>query len=118
MRLTVRELVFMTLSNDLHPSVRKRLTEVVQLLQVYARLCELEITSMEAEGEKLPVFNAREALDVGLPDDTREKVQEWVIGEQEKAECREEDEWVLREVATIAESRGYDASVLHHFGEQ
>src|SRR5215211_2532052 len=47
-RLMVRELLDLTLSNDLHPLIRKRLTEVVQLLQVYCRLVELEL----AAGEK------------------------------------------------------------------
>ena len=47
-RLLVRDIVELTITNDLNPSVRKRLTEVVQLLQVYARLAELEI----AVGEK------------------------------------------------------------------
>ena len=108
----------MTLANDLHPSVRKRLTEIVQLLQVYARLAELEIASMEAEGRKLPIFNAREVLDVGLPEDTRGKVQEWVIGEQERERQKEEGERILKEVAALAESRGYDASALQCFSEQ
>ena len=48
-RLLVWDLVEMTVSNELHPTVRKRLTEVVQLLQVYCRLAELEL----AAGEKL-----------------------------------------------------------------
>ena len=112
MRLTVRELVEMTVSNKLHPLVRKRLTETVQLLQVYARLAELEIASMQAEGKKLPVFNAREVLDVGLPEGTKEKVQEWAEGEQEKAERTKEGERVLEEVAALAESRSHDATPI------
>ena len=114
-RLTVRNLVEMAVSNELHPLVRKRLTEIVQLLQVYARLSELEITSMGTEGKKLPVFNARAALDVGPPEDTKEKVQEWVEGEEEKAERRKEDERVLKEVAALAESRGYDAECVRRY---
>ena len=116
-RLTVRELVEMVVSNELHPLVRKRLTEVVQLLQVYARLAELEITSMEAEGKKLPVFKAREVLGMGLPEDTAGRVREWVEGEQEKVERKEEGERVLKEVAALAESRGYDAEGLRRFME-
>ncbi len=72
---------------------------------------------MEAKGEKLPVFNAREVLDVGLPEGTKEKVQEWTEGEQEKAERTKEGERVLREVATLAESRGYDAKDVRYFTE-
>ena len=114
MRLTIRELVFMALANDLHPLVRKRLQEVVQLLQVYARLAELEITSMQAEGKKLPTFNAREALDMGLPEGTKEKVQEWVEDERERVRKRE-GERVLKEVAALAESRGHDAGDVRRF---
>ena len=114
-RQTVKELIFLTISNELHPLVRKRLTEVVQLLQTYARLTELEIASMEAEGKKLPVFNAREVLDLGLPGDTAGRVREWAEGEQEKAERREEGERVLKEVAGLAEGRGYDAGDMRRF---
>ncbi len=35
----------------------------------------------------------------GLPEDTKEKVQEWVEGEEEKAERQKEGEQVLKEVA-------------------
>ena len=116
-RFLVRDLVEMTLSNELHPLARKRLTEVVQLLQVYARLAELEIASMEAEGKKLPVFKAREVLGMGLPEDTKEKVRDFAQTEQEKAERTKEGERVLREVAAL-EEQGIDASALRHFIEQ
>src|SRR5918995_6758158 len=46
-RLMVRELLEVTLSGDLDPVVRKRLAEVVQLLQSYCRLAELEIAAGE-----------------------------------------------------------------------
>ena len=72
---------------------------------------------MQAEGKKMPVFNAREALDVGLPEDTKEKVQEWVEGEQEKAERRKEGERALKEVAAL-EEQGMDASSLGYFTNQ
>ena len=114
-RLTVRDLVEMVVSNELHPLVRKRLTEVVQLLQVYARLAELETTAMEIQGEKPPTFNARETLDVSLPEGTKEKAQEWAEGEQEKVERKEEGERVLKEVAALAESRGYDTEDVRRF---
>ena len=116
-RLTVRKLLDLTVSNELHPLVRKRLTEVVQLLQVYARLAELEIASMGAEGKKLPVFNAHELLDMGLPEDTKKKVHEWAEGEQEWERRREEGRQVLKEVAALAESRGHDAGDVRHFME-
>ncbi len=116
-RLTVRKLLDLTISNELHPLVRKRLTEVVQLLQVYARLAELEIASMQAEGKKLPVFRAGEVLDIALPSGTKEKVRGFAQAEQEKAERQKEGERVLREVAAIAESRGHDTSALRHFSE-
>jgi hypothetical protein len=56
-RLMVRELLEVTLSGDLDPVVRKRLAEVVQLVQSYCRLAELEVTSDEA-----PRFPAKTTL--------------------------------------------------------
>ncbi len=73
---------------------------------------------MEAKGEKLPVFNAREILDIGLPEGIAGRIREWAEGEQEKAERTKEGERVLREVAALAESRGYDISSLRYFSEQ
>src|SRR5215217_7532145 len=70
-RLLVRDIVELTITNELHPLVRKRLTEVVQLLQVYARLAELEI----AAGEK------PSAGEMVLPEDTAERVKNWAEGE-------------------------------------
>jgi hypothetical protein len=83
-RLLVRDLVEMTVSNELHPLVRKRLTEVVQLLQVYARLAELELNAGERP----------RADDVALPEGTLERIREWAEGqetkEREKKELEEE----------------------------
>ena len=79
-RLLVRDIVDMTVSNELHPLVRKRLTEVVQLLQVYCRLAELEL----AAGER-PTPGA-----VALPHDTGEHIREWAEGEEAKVQEREE----------------------------
>lgn len=70
-RETVRDLVYLTVTNELHPNAKKRLIEIVQLLQVYARLTELE----KVAGEEGPKFGP---LPVALPADTGEKVREWV----------------------------------------
>jgi len=78
-RLMVRDLVETTVSGDLHPTVKKRLTEIAQLLQVYARLAELEI----AAGERL------RAGDVALPEDTGQRVRQWTEGEAEREKQRE-----------------------------
>ena len=77
-RLLVRDIVELTITNELHPLVRKRLTEIAQLLQVYCRLAELEIVS----GEK-PKLG-----DVTLPEDTPEKAKEWAEGEAEREKQR------------------------------
>src|SRR5215208_6227763 len=69
-RLLVRDIVELTITNDLNPLVRKRLTEIVQLLQVYARLAELEI----AAGER------PRAGDVALTEDMGERVKGWAEG--------------------------------------
>ncbi len=52
---------------------------------------------------------------MGLPEDTKEKVQEWVEGEQERERQKEEGERVLREVAALAEGRGYDAGDIRRY---
>ena len=77
-RLMVRELLDRALSNELHPPVRNRLTEITQLLQVYCRLVELELTV----GEK-PAPG-----DVSLPEGTSERVTEWMEGEEAKVQVR------------------------------
>src|SRR5918994_140991 len=79
-RLLVRDIVELTISGDLDSLIRKRLTEIAQLLQVYARLAELEI----AAGEK------PRAGDVVLPDDTAGRVREST--ESEEARVRERKE--------------------------
>jgi hypothetical protein len=79
-RLMVRELLEVTLSGDLDPTIRKRLAEVVQLVQSYCRLAELEISAGERP----------KAGDVKLPEDTGERVKEWAEGEAEREKQREE----------------------------
>ena len=78
-----RDLVETTVSGDLHPTVKKRLSEVVGLLQVYSRLAELEI----AAGD-VPRFPGKGYL--AMPEDTVEKVREWAEGEETKVREREE----------------------------
>ena len=80
----------LTITNELHPLVRKRLTEVVQLLQVYARLAELEI----AVGEKL------RAGEVVLPEDTAKMAKEWAEGEAVRDKQREVFMGKLRDLGT------------------
>jgi len=77
-RLLVRKLVEMTVANELHPLVKKRLTDVVGLLQTYARLAELEINA----GEK-----PRKG-DVALAEDTGERIAGWAEGEEAKVRER------------------------------
>ena len=99
-RLMVRELLDLTLSNELHLQVRKRLTEVVQLLQTYARLAELEL----AAGEK-PAPDT-----VYLPGDTKERVQAWA--ESEEAEMREREE-LVEELSAAMQAHGHDPTSIH-----
>jgi hypothetical protein len=98
-RLPVRELVQMTVSGELHPTVRKRLTEVVQLLQTYARLAELEL----AAGEK-PARG-----DVSLPEGTPERAREWAEGED--AEVREREE-LVSELSVAMRAHGHDPTPI------
>ena len=98
-RLLVRDLVETTISNELHPTVRKRLTEVVQLLQTYARLAELEL----AAGEK-PRLG-----DVSLSGGTKERVSEWVEGEDAKVR---EEEALMDELSQAMMARGHDPTPI------
>jgi hypothetical protein len=78
----VRELVETTVSGDLDPVVRKRLTDITQLIQSYCRLAELEVASGDA-----PRFPGRGYA--ALPGDTSEKAKERAEGEAEKEHQRE-----------------------------
>jgi hypothetical protein len=82
MRLMVRDLVETTVSNELDLGVKKRLTELAQLLQVYCRLAELEL----AAGGRPKLSEPGE---YGLLRDTAEKVREWAGREAEKARFME-----------------------------
>jgi len=73
-RLMVRELLELTLSGDLDPLVRKRLAEVVQLVQSYCRLAELEI----AAGER------PRTGEVALPEDMPERARERAEGDKQR----------------------------------
>jgi len=73
-RLMVRELLEVTLSGDLDPAIRRRLAELVQLVQSYCRLAELEIAAGESP-------KARDAV---LPEDVEERIKEWAEGEAER----------------------------------
>ena len=98
-RLLVRELLDLTLSNELHLQVRKRLAEIVQLLQTYARLAELEL----AAGEK------PRPGDVSLPGDTPERVREWAEGEEAK---EREREGLVDELSKAMKVHGYDPTPI------
>ena len=98
-RLMVRELLDLTLSNELHLQVRRRLAEVVQLLQAYARLAELEL----AVGER------PRPGDVSLPESTPERVTEWAEGEEVK---EREKEALVDELSQAMKALGYDPTPL------
>jgi hypothetical protein len=94
-RELILELLERTITDRLSVVVRKRLTEIVQLLQCYLRAAELELRATE---EPL-----KSDLDVaGL------KAQ--VLGRIEELEARErEREALLSELIPAMETRGYDA---------
>ena len=98
-RLLVRELLDLTLSNDLHPLIRKRLTEVVQLLQVYCPLSELEL----AAGEK-PTSG-----DIALPEDAEERIREWAGVEEAKVRERER---LVEDLSQAMEAQGHDPTPI------
>jgi hypothetical protein len=94
-----KELVETTISNELHPMVKKRLTEIAQLLQTYCRLAELEL----AAGEW------RRADDVALPEDTGKRIRGWAEGEETKEREREELE---EEISRAMSARGHDPTPI------
>jgi len=98
-RLLVRELVEMTVANELHPLVRKRLAEVVQLLQVYARLAELEISAGERP----------RAGEMALPEDTSERIAGWAEGEEANVREREE---LVDELSQAMRTHGQDPTPI------
>lgn len=89
----------LTITKELHPLVSKRLTEVVQLLQVYARLAELEIVAGERPrpGE------------VSLPKGIPERVQEWAEGEGAKVR---EKEALAGELSAAMQAHGRAMGVI------
>jgi len=99
-RMMVRDLVETTVSGDLHPTVKKRLSEVAGLLQVYSRLAELEVTSGEA-----PRFPGKGY--VALPEDTAEKAREWAEGEE--AKVREE---LVEDLSQVMKAQGHDPAPI------
>jgi len=98
-RLLVRDIVELTISGDLDSLIRKRLTEIAQLLQVYARLAELEITA----GER-PM-----AEEVALPENTAERVREWSEGEEANVREREE---LVEELSVAMRAHGHDPTPI------
>jgi hypothetical protein len=95
----VRELVEIILANDLHPLVRKRLAEVVQLLQVYTRLAEFEINAGERPS----------AGDVALPEDTAGRIRGWAEGEEEREREREA---MVGELSEAMRAHGHDPTPI------
>ncbi len=92
------ELLDLTITDRLPLTVRKRLTEIVQLLQCYLRAAELE---MRAAEEPL-----KADLDVaGLKAQVLERIE--VLEEQER-----EREELLAEVVPLMESRGYGTGTV------
>jgi hypothetical protein len=77
-RLMTKELVEQTVSGELDLRVKRRLTEITQLIQSYCRLAELEL----AAGGR-PRFS--EPGEYGLSEDTAERAKEWAEKEGEKA---------------------------------
>ena len=82
-RLMTKELVEQTVSGELDLRVKRRLTEITQLIQSYCRLAELDL----AAGGR-PRFS--EPGEYGLPEDTADKAKEWAGREGEKARIMED----------------------------
>lgn len=115
-RELVIEVLDATLGDQLPVKVRRELQSIVQLVQAYARLTELEL----ATGEKGPTFGP---LPVALPDNIKQLIKEWALREQAKAEAQKEDgdeaelsEWA--EAAAMIEADGGDASGIKYLAKK
>ncbi len=111
MREDIRELIHLTVNDELHPMARKKLTDMVQLSQTYARLTELEL----AAGGK------PERGSVALPADLPEKARQFVASEEPQDSEADGDEAELSEMEALAEeaisiteAKGKDAAALRH----
>ena len=79
--------------------VRRHLQGIVQLLQTYARLAELELAAREKPrpGE------------VSLPEGIKERVTEWAEGEEAKERERVK---LTEELSAAMRNRGYDPTPI------
>jgi hypothetical protein len=99
-RQLTRDLLEITFEDSVLGSrVRRHLQGIVQLLQTYARLAELEL----AAGER------PRPGDVSLPKDTKERVTEWAEGEEASVREREE---LVGELSQAMAARGYDPTPI------
>jgi hypothetical protein len=97
-RELILELLNVLLSDRLPVGVRKRLTEIVQLLQCFLRAAELEMRVAE---EPL-----KSDLDVtGLRAQVLQRIEDLEERERERQE-------ILDELAPLMESRGYNSQAL------
>jgi hypothetical protein len=97
-RELIWELLELTVSDRLSGAVRKRLTEVVQLLQCYLRAAELEMRATEE-----PMTSD---LDVaGLKAQVLGRIQELEKREREREE-------ILSDLIPAMDSRGYDTGAV------
>ena len=97
-REPIWELLELTINDRLSVVVRKRLTEIVQLLQCYLRAAELEMRAGE------------EPLGSGLG---AASLKSQVLGRIEELEARErEREEILSELVPAMEARGHDTGTV------
>lgn len=113
MREDIRELIHLTVNDELPAMARKKLTDMVQLSQTYARLTELEL----AAGGK----PERGSVALGL--DLPEKARQYVAAEEPQDSEADGDEAELSDMEALAEDAismfgmdSKDAAALRHVG--
>ena len=95
----VKELLELTISGNLNPIIRRRLADVVQLIQFYCRLAELEI----AAGERPRVG------DVALPEDMGGRIKGWAEDEETKARAGQD---LAEELGQVMQAHGHDPTPI------
>ena len=101
-RELIWELLELTITDRLSLTVRKRLTEIVQLLQCFLRAAELEMRAAEEPLKSDLVVK-------GLRAQVLERIEELEARENEREE-------LLAEVTAMAEEHGLDAAALKAVG--
>ena len=122
MREIVGEVIHLTATDKLNPGAKRRLTEIVQLLQTYALLAELELAAGGKPGRGTVALGADLyekllqrfiAVQEGKQEEGEEQAQQAREGDGEEAELPEM-EALAEDYISMTGKTGKDAAALRH----